>query len=72
MDDNHGGAAAVAVPIFPIAQYVLLISYLALVMVPFADLLDVLVNGSYGHLEGGVNRCYSNFNSFSNLGLTQR
>jgi hypothetical protein len=23
------------------------------------------VNGSYGHLEGGVNRCYSNFNSFS-------
>jgi hypothetical protein len=21
---------------------------------------------------GGVNRCYSNFNSFSNLGLTQR
>jgi hypothetical protein len=26
-----------------------------------------LLNGSYGHLEGGgVNRCYSNFNSFSN------
>jgi hypothetical protein len=24
------------------------------------------LNGSYGHLEGGVNRCYSNFNSFSN------
>jgi hypothetical protein len=23
------------------------------------------VNGSYGHLEGGVNRCYSNFSSFS-------
>jgi hypothetical protein len=41
MDDNHGGAAAVAVPIFPIALYVLLISYLALVMVPF-DVLACL------------------------------
>jgi hypothetical protein len=41
MGDNHGGAAA-AVSAFPIAPYVLLISYLALVLVPFADLLDVL------------------------------
>jgi chromate transport protein ChrA len=41
MGDNHGGAAA-AVPAFPVAPYVLLISYLALVLVPFADLLDVL------------------------------
>jgi hypothetical protein len=41
MGDNHGGAAA-AVPAFPITLYVLLISYLALVLVPFADLLDVL------------------------------
>jgi hypothetical protein len=39
--DNHGGAAA-AIPVFPVAPYVLLISYLALILVPFADLLDVL------------------------------
>jgi hypothetical protein len=39
--DNHGGAAAV-VSTFPVALYVRLISYLALVLVPFADLLDVL------------------------------
>jgi chromate transport protein ChrA len=41
MGDNHGGAIVV-VPAFPVAPYVLLISYLALVLVPFADLLDVL------------------------------
>jgi hypothetical protein len=41
MGDNHGGAAA-AVLTFSIVLYVLLISYLALVMVTFADLLDVL------------------------------
>jgi hypothetical protein len=41
MGDNHGGAVA-TVPAFPVALYVLLILYLALVMVPFADLLDVL------------------------------
>jgi hypothetical protein len=41
MGDNHGGAAA-AVLAFPIVPYVLLISYLALVLVLFADLLDVL------------------------------
>jgi hypothetical protein len=29
------------------------------------DGYGVQLNGSYGHLEGGgVNRCYSNFNSF--------
>jgi hypothetical protein len=38
--DNHDGAA-VAVPTFPVTLYVLLISYLALVIVLFADLLDV-------------------------------
>jgi hypothetical protein len=37
----QAGAAAV-VPAFPAALYVLLISYLALVLVPFIDLLDVL------------------------------
>jgi hypothetical protein len=42
MGDNHGGVAAAAVPAFPVALYVFLISYLALVMVPSADLLDVL------------------------------
>jgi chromate transport protein ChrA len=41
MGDNHGGAA-VAVLAFPVAPYVFLISYLALVLVPFADMLDVL------------------------------
>jgi hypothetical protein len=40
--DVHGGVA-VAVPTFPIALYMLLISHLALVLVPFAYLLDVLV-----------------------------
>jgi hypothetical protein len=40
MGDVHGGAAAV--PTFPVALYVLLISYLALVLVSFVDLLDVL------------------------------
>jgi hypothetical protein len=34
--------AAAAVPTFPVALYMLLISYLVLVMVLFADLLDVL------------------------------
>jgi chromate transport protein ChrA len=42
MGDNHGGAAAAAVPAFSVAPYVLLIVYLALVLVPFANLLDVL------------------------------
>jgi hypothetical protein len=42
MGDNHGGVAAV-VPAFPVVPYVLLISYLSLALVPFADLLDVLV-----------------------------
>jgi hypothetical protein len=41
MSDNHGGAAAV-VPAFRVVPYVLLISYLVLVLVPFADLLDML------------------------------
>jgi hypothetical protein len=40
MGDNHGGAAAV--PAFPVTSYVLLISYLALVLIPFADLLACL------------------------------
>jgi hypothetical protein len=26
---------------------------------------SIVLNGSSGHLEGGVNRCYSNFNCFS-------
>jgi hypothetical protein len=38
---SQAGAAA-AVPAFPIALYVLLISYLGLVLVLFIDLLDVL------------------------------
>jgi hypothetical protein len=42
MGDNPGGAASAAVPAFPVALYVFLISYLALVVGPFADLLDVL------------------------------
>jgi hypothetical protein len=37
---THGGVDAV--PIFPVTLYVILISFLALVLVPFADLLDVL------------------------------
>jgi hypothetical protein len=41
MGDVHGGAVA-AIPTFPVALYMLFISYLALVLVPFADLLDVL------------------------------
>jgi hypothetical protein len=41
MGNNHGVVAA-AVPTFPVALYVLRISYLVLVMVPFAGLLDVL------------------------------
>jgi hypothetical protein len=41
MGDNHGGAA-VAVLTFPVTLYMLLISYFALVIVPFVDLLDVL------------------------------
>jgi chromate transport protein ChrA len=41
MGDNHGGSA-IAVPTLLVALYVLLISYFALVMVPFANLLDVL------------------------------
>jgi hypothetical protein len=40
MDDNNGAAAVSA---FLVALYVLLLSYLALVLVSFADLLDVLV-----------------------------
>jgi hypothetical protein len=42
MGDSHGGATAVFLT-FPITLYMILISYLALVMVPFADLLDVYV-----------------------------
>jgi hypothetical protein len=38
MDDNHGAAAA---PAFLIAMYMLLISHLALFLVPFVDLLVV-------------------------------
>jgi hypothetical protein len=41
MGDNHGGVAATAVSTFPVTLCVLLILYLALVMVSFADLLDV-------------------------------
>jgi hypothetical protein len=40
MGDNHGIAAMV--PAFSIALYAFLISYLALVLVLFADPLDVL------------------------------
>jgi ABC-type uncharacterized transport system permease subunit len=39
MGDNHGVAAA---PAFPVALYMLLISHLALVLVPFANQLVVL------------------------------
>ena len=39
-NDNHG---AVAVMTFPVSTYVFLISLLALVVCPYADLLDVLV-----------------------------
>jgi hypothetical protein len=42
MGDNYGRAAAATVPAFTVAPYVLLISYLALVLVLFADLLDML------------------------------
>jgi hypothetical protein len=42
MGNNDGGSAA-TVPAFPVVSYVLLILYLALVLVPFADLLDVFV-----------------------------
>jgi hypothetical protein len=42
MGDNYGGAAAATVPAFPVVPYMLLISNLALVLVPLADLLDML------------------------------
>jgi hypothetical protein len=42
MGDNHGVVAAM-VPTFPVALYVHLVSYLALALVPFVYLLDVLV-----------------------------
>jgi hypothetical protein len=41
MGDNLG-ASVVAVSTFPVALYVLLIFYLALVMVPFENMLDML------------------------------
>jgi hypothetical protein len=45
MGDNHGGAAAVLA--FLVVPYVLLISYLALVLVPFADLHVVKLTNAY-------------------------
>jgi hypothetical protein len=39
MGDHHGAAA---VPTFPVALYVLLVSYFVLLFVPFVDLLYVL------------------------------
>ena len=39
LSDNYGGGAAAT---FPVALYVLLISYFALLLIPYSDLLDVL------------------------------
>ena len=39
LNGNHGGVATAT---FPVAMYVLLISYFALLLLPYSDLLDVL------------------------------
>jgi nitrate reductase gamma subunit len=40
INDSHGGAAAAAA--FPIAMYVIFLSYHALLLVPYSDLMHVL------------------------------
>jgi hypothetical protein len=41
INNDHDDAAAEAT--FPVAMYVLILSYLALILVPYSDLLDMLV-----------------------------
>jgi hypothetical protein len=57
--DKHG---AVAVPTFPIALYVFFISYRALVLVPFTNLLDVF---SSLHIVDSASACVL-INGFGN------
>ncbi|KAK1665715.1 hypothetical protein QYE76_053874 [Lolium multiflorum] len=42
INNTHGGAAAAAGATFPVAMYVLFLSYLALLLVPCSDLMHVL------------------------------
>jgi chromate transport protein ChrA len=42
INNTHGGDAAAAGATFPVAMYVLLLSYLALLLVPCSDLMHVL------------------------------
>ena len=42
INNSHGGGGATAGATFPVAMYVLFFSFLALLLVPFSDLLDVL------------------------------
>ncbi|KAK1660850.1 hypothetical protein QYE76_049009 [Lolium multiflorum] len=42
INNTHGGGAAAASATFPVAMYVLFLSYLALLLVPYSDLMHVL------------------------------
>jgi nitrate reductase gamma subunit len=42
INNTHGGGGAAASATFPVAMYVLFLSYLALLLFPYSDLMHVL------------------------------